>query len=346
VIVAEFFKSEVVYLTGLPSEQTFENPIVIFDRKLLKSERSKKWLESFKFRYGVEAGEKLKQIESFQLHVDKLLSVVEKMQTKKITLVAVGGGSVGDFVGFLASVFKRGVPLIHIPSTWLAAMDSAHGGKTALNAGGFKNQIGTFYPAQKVIISRALLYTQPPERVTEAIGEILKTALLAGGSLWKQIQAESRMDQKKLWTYLPPLIQYKYKIVEQDPFEKKGIRYFLNFGHTFGHAFELSEKIPHGVAVNWGLWMALEFSVAKKILSKNDFLAISASALLKNNLASPKVVIRGLKKAKSLSALLLQDKKMSEKGLVHFVFLKKLGQPQVLKVSVRELIEFSERIQE
>lgn len=342
VIVSKNKNTEVIYINTLPSAKSLaENSILIFDSYLLKVPVIKKWLQSFPNKYAVDAGETLKQLSSFEVHVQEILTIAEKMKVKNVTFIAVGGGSIGDFVGFLASVFKRGVPLIHIPSTWLAAIDSSHGGKTALNAGGFKNQIGTFYPASQVIICKALLFTQPTERVTEAMGEVLKTALLAGGKLWKDLSKERHIEQKKLWRYLPDLIAYKYKIVSKDPFEKKGLRFFLNFGHTFGHVFEISQKLPHGVAVNWGLVMALEFSFAKKIITFKQLQMIYGTPLMRNHLADAKHVRMGLMKTSKMSSFLLQDKKGSEQGLLNFVFLVKPGKPQVLKTSVAEMIAFA-----
>jgi 3-dehydroquinate synthase len=334
-------QSDLLYLSRLPSPHLIaENPILIFDRRLLKNNQIKKWLQKFPNRYGVDAGESLKQIISFNVHVNALLKIVERVKIKKITLVAIGGGSVGDFVGFLASVFKRGVPLVHIPSTWLAAIDSSHGGKTALNAGGCKNQIGTFYPAEKVIICKQLLFTQPEERVSDAMGEILKTGLLCGGQLWKTMSLEKHFDKKKLWLYLPHLISYKYKIVEKDPYEKKGLRYILNFGHTFGHVLETTQNLPHGVAVNIGLRLALEFSADQNIISRNDLRKIYQTPLMQNHLANPKDVETQLNKIKNISTYLFQDKKLSKKGLLHFVFLSKPGKPFVIEVPVSSMINF------
>lgn len=216
------FLSEVIFVDNLPAvKKVAENSLIIFDSHLLENPEIKKWLQRFENKYPVQAGEKLKQIKSFEVHTIKILQMIEKRKLKNISLVALGGGSVGDFVGFLASVFKRGVPLVQIPSTWLSAIDSAHGGKTALNVGGYKNQIGTYYQAQRVIICRELLETQPTDRLNDAMGEVLKTALLSGGKLWRNINREDFFDNQLLWSYLPQLIEYKYKIVNKDPLEKK-----------------------------------------------------------------------------------------------------------------------------
>lgn len=332
-------KSKVLYLNQFPSaKQIADYPIVIYDRNLYKNPKVRSWLKKFKWSYSLEAGEKLKQLKSFESHTLKLLKLVETVGIKNICFVGVGGGSVGDFVGFLASVFKRGVSLVHIPSTWLAAIDSSHGGKTALNLGNYKNQIGTFYPATQVILCRSLLMTQPPERTLEAMGEILKTALLAGGSLWNQMSKEKVFDSQKIWNYLPQMVAYKYKIVQKDPFDRSGLRAILNFGHTFGHTFELTHKLPHGVAVNLGLRIALELSVVENIMEAKQLKSIFETPLLKTYLASEKVVQDFLSNIYQVESLLRQDKKISKQNKINFIFLKSPGKPQVIEISLSKLI--------
>lgn len=336
------FQSELEFLTTFPSPKRFPDPsLLIVDKNLLRNPMVKRWLDTFSFVYFIEAGEKLKQLKSFEMHLQNILNLTKTMPPKPLTFVAIGGGSVGDFVGFLASTFKRGAPLIQIPSTWLAAIDSAHGGKTALNIGVFKNQIGTFYPAQKVILCRPLLLTQPSERTQDAMGEILKTALLAGGTLWKKIHQEKLFSSQKLWSYLPLLIAYKYKVILKDPFEKKGLRHVLNLGHTFGHTLELQFKLPHGQAVNLGLLMSLQLSKSKGIMSTKMFKSLLLSPLLKNHLATAKDLKPLLKNHKNILTLLTQDKKISKSGQIYFVYLIRPGKPMVLETSLKELSHFA-----
>jgi len=341
------FKSQLQFITHFPKRnQLPDNSILIIDKNLLQFSSVKNWLKSFSMVYPVEAGENLKQLKSFEKHLTHILKLAETIQSKNLTLVAIGGGSVGDFIGFIASVFKRGTPLIHIPSTWLAAIDSSHGGKTALNIGTYKNQIGTFYPAQKVILCKQLLFTQPPIRTQEALGEIIKTALLSGGKLWREISKESTFNSMKLWNYLPQLIAYKYRIVLADPFEKKGIRYILNLGHTFGHTFELYFKMPHGNAVNLGLLMALGLSNTKNVMKPKILQNIIESPLLKNHLISQLELMRLLKKHKNLYQLLSQDKKISQNGCINFVYLKAPGKPVVLETRISELSLYAKKLSE
>lgn len=319
-------------------------PVLIYDINLNKNYELSKWIKKFPNRIAVKAGEELKQMKSFERHFVEVLRIVDRIKTKNITLVGLGGGSVGDFVGFMASVFKRGIPLIHIPSTWLAAIDSSHGGKTALNIAGYKNQMGTFYPAKEIFLIKKILFTQPEERVEEAMGEILKTVLLSGGVLWKKASKLKHFSKEALWKLLPELIAYKYKIVKIDPFEIKGVRFFLNFGHTFGHVLESVHGMPHGVAVNYGLRMAIELSLEKNLLSKQEYRLINSSPFIKENLKSLKETQSIVKKTSHWKKHLLQDKKASQNSLIRYVFMPKLGKPVVLSLSAEELVSFTKGI--
>lgn len=336
-------KTKLIFQNQFPNPHSIaEHPVLIYDLNLLKNHNVSQWIQKFPNKIGVTAGEGLKQFDSFEKHFIQLLKIVDLIKTKNITLIGLGGGSVGDFVGFLASVFKRGVPLIHIPSTWLAAIDSSHGGKTALNVAGYKNQIGTFYPAQRIYLLKTLLFTQPEIRVQEAMGEIIKTVLLAGGALWKKTAKISSFSQKELWDILPELIAYKYKIVKKDPFETKGIRFYLNFGHTFGHVLESVHKLPHGEAVNYGLRMAIEFSQSRNILSNKEYQLLNKTAFLKANLKSMEETKKLVQKTKNWEKQLLQDKKASQNNQIRYVFIKKSGQPHVQSLSTQELLDFVE----
>lgn len=333
-------KSKLIFTEKFPNSTTLaDHPVLIFDQFLLKNAATKTWIESFPYRLGVQAGEELKQLKPFEKHFISILKLIEKTKTKNITLIALGGGSLGDFAGFMASVFKRGVPLVHIPSTWLAAIDSSHGGKTALNVGGYKNQMGTFYPANKIYLIKSLLLTQPQERVKDAMGEVLKTILLEGGNLWKKTSGLSSFNEDTLWKILPELIKYKYKIVKKDPFETKGIRFFLNFGHTYGHVLESIHNLPHGVAVNYGLRLALELSLKINTLNLKSYQQIQNSSIIQNHLISKQEALRLLRKTPQLEPQLRQDKKANQNSTIRFVLLKDIGKPCVQEIKINTLSE-------
>ncbi|MNS95867.1 3-dehydroquinate synthase [compost metagenome] len=253
----------------------------------------------------------------------------------------VGGGSVGDFGGFVASIFKRGVRLVHIPSTWLAAIDSAHGGKTGLNVGGMKNQIGTFYPAAETWIVKSLLITQPEARAFEAYSELLKIALIGGGSFWNKLSREKHVDGELIWAFLPQAIAGKLAIVKKDPEEKSGLRHVLNLGHTVGHILESQFELPHGVAINYGLSFALQWSEARGLMNGKTSqtlwakpimgFAMSAArdGLFKNNAS----LMNQYKK------FLLGDKKKTTGSKMRFVFLRQPGKFVIQEVSADEILK-------
>ncbi len=213
----------------------------------------------------VAAGEGLKKFESLDPIINKLVQL-----GGVVDIYALGGGSVGDAIGFLASVYKRGVKLIHIPSTWLAAVDSSHGGKTALNVGELKNQLGSFYPSAETWIVKELLSS---DLVEKARGEFFKTLLLNHNQSWAQefVVANQTLDQNLLWSLLPTLIDFKSKIVISDPYETKGTRVILNLGHTLGHVLELECALAHGEAVEQGLLRILKISLEKAYLSPENY---------------------------------------------------------------------------
>lgn len=245
--------------------------LVIFDRRLeTVSPAFRRWVRQFPYRYAVSSGEKLKQLRQFPVHFENIAEIAAPLTPRSMTVVAVGGGSVGDFAGFFASVYKRGVSLVHIPSTWLAAIDSSHGGKTALNNGRTKNQLGTFYPASQVLLERELLESQPSQRIQDGMGELGKIAIIDGGTWVRQLEASRLRGADLLWKFLKPAIQAKMKIVSRDPREQTGTRQILNLGHTVGHVFEAHYGWSHGHAVAQGLFFALDFALQRGDLSPRE----------------------------------------------------------------------------
>jgi 3-dehydroquinate synthase len=331
--------AKVEYAKTLPNAHKFQKSlaaqkiVLIYDEKLLLFPVLKKWIQSFSDSCPVTAGEDLKTLSSLQIHAPKILRQIQGSSRQKVVIVALGGGSVGDFAGFVASVLKRGVRLVHIPSTWLAAIDSAHGGKTALNLGEFKNQLGTFKEAERIVIIREILSLQNDEAVRSAMGELIKMALLAGGSLFSKLEKLTSPTLEKIWPLLRLAVEAKYKVVRRDPFEEKGIRYILNLGHTLGHAYELSAGLSHGVAVCEGTKFALQFSETQKLLGAKDL--ARAQKLLRS--LGPVAKTPTLRRAQ-LRDLLLQDKKATGGDRLRFVMLKKPGKAVVKDILVDDVV--------
>lgn len=187
-------------------------------------------------------------------------------------LINLGGGMVTDLGGFVASVFKRGIEFIHIPTSYLAMVDAAIGGKTGVNFNNLKNQIGTFSSATAVIIWPGFLETLPARSLRSGFAETLKHALIADPALFSQLESLEYLNSSNMSTSIEASSTVKCAIVETD-FEEKGNRKKLNFGHTLGHAieshaFDAGKALMHGEAIALGMLAALYLS--KKLVKLND----------------------------------------------------------------------------
>ena len=181
--------------------------------------------------------------------------------TRHSLMVNLGGGMVTDLGGFAASTFKRGIPYINIPTTLLAMVDASVGGKTGINYGGLKNEIGVFNNARSVIIDTTFLQTLDQENILSGYAEMLKHGLISNGQMWAELVSEQlRVKSEEFTVALEKSIAVKQRIVTEDPTEQ-GLRKALNLGHTADHAFEslaLQRKpVLHGYAVAWGLVVEL-----------------------------------------------------------------------------------------
>jgi 3-dehydroquinate synthase len=326
------------FLNTLPHFQYFgEDALLICDLKLLKLIPDlQNWAAGFSAKYFVEAGEELKNLHQFPSHFEKILKVSQNLNPRNMVIVAMGGGSVGDFAGFLASVFKRGVRLIHIPTTWLAALDSSHGGKTALNVRHGKNQVGTFYPAEQTLLVKKILISQPASRAQEAAGELIKIALLSEDKWVSRFEKTLSITPEVLWKYLPPAIHEKLKIVAQDPFEKTNIRQTLNLGHTLGHVLETALKIPHGTAVAHGLKFSVHWSFKRRIMQQPAF--TRAMNLIEKKTADPATLLSLRPSSQRFRSLLIHDKKKQAQDQFNFIFIRDFGKPLCALVTLDELL--------
>ncbi len=195
--------------------------------------------------------------------------------TRRSLMVNLGGGMVTDLGGFAASTFKRGIPYINIPTTLLAMVDAAVGGKTGINFNGLKNEVGVFAPAASVLIETEFLRTLDDRNFFSGYAEMLKHGLISTPGHWAELLAfdTEHVDYAHLKAMVGRSVQVKENIVHEDPLER-GIRKALNLGHTVGHAFEslaLAEERPvlHGYAVAWGLVCELYLSCLKTDFPKD-----------------------------------------------------------------------------
>jgi 3-dehydroquinate synthase len=209
-------------------------------------------------------GEAFKSFETFQSIIELL---IDNQFRRNATIIALGGGVVGDISGFAAACYQRGIPFIQVPTTLLAMVDSSVGGKTAINHPRAKNMIGAFYQPEAVIADLDCLKTLPAREFAAGMAEVIKYGLIYDFALFQYLEANIDSIKSKQSEYLQTIIaqccSIKAEVVQQDE-KEKGIRGILNLGHTFGHAVEKAgnyQRFLHGEAVAIGTCMA--FALAK-----------------------------------------------------------------------------------
>ena len=288
----------------------------------------KKYLQTFLFDekkdlvYKLPAGEKSKSLKQISaLHKVML----ENKFGRDTLIVAIGGGVTGDAAGFAASIFMRGIPIVHIPTTLLAAVDSSVGGKTGINFNNTKNMIGSFYQPKFVLIDTYFFSTLPEKEVTCGLGEIIKYAFLTGQNFYDDVSKKKASfylkDFSKVEKIISNSISVKAEVVSSDE-KESGLRKILNFGHTFAHAFEseLKFNIKHGEAVTAGIMCALFLSHKKGFINEQQ---LEKFLFLPEQISLPSS-LKKLNKEK-LYQVMLSDKKNRD-GKIKFVLLKNIGE--------------------
>lgn len=280
--------------------------------------------------YAVSGGEQVKKWRSLE---ECLTVLAENRIERGARFVALGGGACLDLGAFAASLYRRGMPLILVPSTLLGAVDAAIGGKTAVDFERIKNFAGTFYFANEVWIAPHLFATLSFEERRSGAGELWKTLWISGDhgnheSIFHFVRTGE--TDKKFLSLLKKSIETKKNIVQKDPFDSKRIREILNFGHTAGHALEslAKGKLRHGEAILWG--MAIESQIVKS----KEMNTKLKSILLSLELKLPDFSVD----KNSLVKILLADKKM-KKGMIEFAALKAPGKPIKTKMKPEKMAE-------
>jgi 3-dehydroquinate synthase len=277
-------------------------------------------------RITVPPGEAAKEMRTVLAVVEKLITVGADRST---ALIALGGGVIGDLAGFTASIFMRGIPVIQIPTTLLAQVDSSIGGKTGVDTDAGKNLLGTFHQPKEVFIDLTFLRTLPDKQFTSGLAEVIKYGVIEAPDLLDAIESAAAAGSLRESAFLERIItaacRIKKGMVELDELDR-GVRRILNFGHTIGHAVEAASaySLSHGEAVAIGMVAAAILSEQLHHLPADDrrrIVSIIRSVGLPDR-------IPGNLDTEEIASRITKDKKKQGETL-HFVLLKKLGVPVV-----------------
>jgi len=266
--------------------------------------------------------------------VVRLLEKLSRADKKRGTfIIAFGGGVVGDVAGFVASIYKRGIPYIQIPTTLLGQVDSAIGGKVAIDLDIAKNLVGAFYQPRLVLSDMSFLKTLPSREIKSGFGEIIKYGIIQDRGLFSFIEENLKkllkLDKKSTEYVIHRCSSIKAKIVERDENDTKALRAILNYGHTIGHGIEAAAKYSklykHGEAIALGMIIEASIAASLGILKRGEKERIES--LIKN--AGLPVKIRGLK-LKDMLLAQSYDKKIIH-GVNRFVLPVRIGRVRIVE---------------
>ena len=283
----------------------------------------------------IESGESHKTIETC-VGIWNTLSDLEA--DRKSLIINLGGGVITDMGGFVASTYKRGIKFINVPTSLLSMVDASVGGKTGVDLGHLKNQIGVIINPEMVMIDTNFLKTLPENQLKSGMAEMLKHGLISSVTYWNKFSDISNLTYKDLDELIYESVLIKKDIVDQDPYEKS-LRKTLNFGHTLGHAIESyflsnpnKKELLHGEAIAIG--MILEAYISTHLLGFSKDLCQKVKELMVNTYGKEQI---DTKDFKPIVELLKYDKK-NEHGNINFVLLENIGMPKIDCTVDEELI--------
>lgn len=278
------------------------------------------------------AGEKIKTME----YLSQLFSFFHEQGLSRIDpVIALGGGVIGDLAGFAAATYLRGVPLIQVPTTLLAQVDSSIGGKTAVDLPQGKNLVGAFYQPRAVVMDPILLHTLPRRRMSDGLAEVIKYGLIADLELLQQVEQKT-FDLEWVVTRC---VNIKIHVVTQDE-KDSGERMLLNFGHTIGHALE---KVTGYTGYSHGEAVAVGMVTAAEMGERLGLTQSGTAKRVRSLLSQYQLPLKAEVAFADLASAVHSDKKRLG-GLIHFIFLRQAGEafiqpiePEKLEQALREV---------
>ena len=282
----------------------------------------------------MQDGESAKRLQTLEQLAEKLVKVGADRST---VLVALGGGVVGDVTAFLASIYMRGIDVVQIPTTVVAQVDAAIGGKTGVNLLAGKNLLGTFHQPRAVLIDPEVLETLPPREYRSGLYESLKCGIIGDPGLFRLFEERAReileRDPAVIEKVIADSVKLKASIVSADEREG-GLRQVLNFGHTIGHALEAETnytQILHGEAVGWGMIAATHIALAFGKLDSVTAGRITNSVMSFHKLPQLKFTAANILKR-------LRSDKKTKQGVVHFVLPREIGKVEITSDVPEEIV--------
>jgi 3-dehydroquinate synthase len=313
------------------SVTNLQNPIIVTDENVAKHH-----LEKIQTLFNaksviVPAGEEHKNLET----VSRLWKAfLENELDRKSTVIALGGGVIGDMTGFAASTYMRGIDWIGIPTTLLSMVDASLGGKTGFDLPEGKNLIGSFYPPKLVIADPSLLLTLPERELRSGMAEVVKHGIISNPDLFAMCQHGMDWVKDNLEDVVKHAMAVKIKVIEEDPYEK-GIRAALNLGHTVGHAVELVSKfdLRHGEAIAIGTAVEARYAARVGLTSQSTVEAIEFTL---SKLGLPIHIPADMPREKIIQAMRV-DKKKNAKS-IRFALPVEIGKVELVNVDDLEAV--------
>ncbi|WP_026763237.1 3-dehydroquinate synthase [Sediminibacterium salmoneum] len=302
-----------------------EKAVIITDENVLKAHQRK--LKGYN-TIVLKSGEQYKVQQTVDVIIDQLIAMGANRQT---ILVGFGGGVITDITGYVAGIFMRGVKVGYIPSTLLAMVDAAIGGKNGIDVGVYKNMVGLIRQPSFLIYDYSLLKTLPLKEWQNGFAEIIKHACIKDAKMFAELSANSIPKYRKQPNLLAELIKrnagIKIKVVQQDEFET-GERKLLNFGHTLGHAIENMYELSHGEAISIGMTYAT-------LMSQQLLLLKSGEDIIKLLKRYGLPTVAGFDADKAFK-IMLKDKKRAEDA-IQYILLGKIGKGVVQPIPIEQL---------
>jgi len=276
----------------------------------------------------INAGEQFKVQETVDSIISQLIGLGAD---RKTTLIGVGGGVVTDITGYVAAIYMRGIPVGYVPTSILAMVDAAIGGKNGIDVGVYKNMVGTIRQPQFLLYDYSLLKSLPKEEWVNGFAEVIKHAAIKDAALFRELEKNKLNTYQKDKAALARLIRrnvvIKSDVVEKDEFEQ-GERRLLNFGHTLGHAIENLYELSHGQAISIGM-------VAASMISE-QFTPFSDTDRVMNTLKRYGLPTLAEFDTREVMNVLKMDKKKVRDSM-NYVLLNKIGQGVVKQIPITEL---------